>query len=54
MILEDKAVPKGMALFFYAIETHLIMKNYKEGVCHEGFYSYFLDENFAHVEPAVC
>ena len=30
MILEDKAVPKDMALFFYAIGTRLIMKNYKE------------------------
>ena len=54
MILEDKAVSKDMALFFYAIETRLIMKNYKEGVYCEGFYSEFLDENFAHVEPAVC
>ena len=39
MILEDKAVSKDMALFFYAIETHHIMKNYKEGVYHEGFHS---------------
>ena len=39
MILEDKAMPKDMALFFYAIETRLIMKNYKEGAYYEGFHS---------------
>lgn len=39
MILEDKAMPKDMALFFYAIETRLIILHYKEGVYHEGFHS---------------